>query len=201
MKELLNYGDKRMTVKEVAAALGVAPVTVNQNVSKLYPGLARNGVTTYLDEMQVTRIKQAIEKSGRGDLMNVQKVADTTTDIEMIESAARFVSWANAKIAEQRAALAEAERKNAVLMHVSKTYTATEIAKELGLRSAQELNEKLADMKIQYKQNGTWVPYADYANMGYFEIKQEVFDNGHVEYHRRITQDGRAFILDLLKCY
>lgn len=96
-------------------------------------------------------------------------------------------------------ALIEAERKNAVLMHVSKTYTATEIAKELGLRSAQELNEILQEKGIQYKQNGTWVPYADYSEQGYFEIKQTVLDNGHVEYFRRITQDGRRFILDLLK--
>ena len=31
MNEMALFGDKRMTVKEVAEALGVAPVTVNQN--------------------------------------------------------------------------------------------------------------------------------------------------------------------------
>jgi prophage antirepressor-like protein len=40
------------------------------------------------------------------------------------------------KLKEERAARVEAERKNAILMHVNKTYTITEIAKELGLKSA-----------------------------------------------------------------
>ena len=37
------------------------------------------------------------------------------------------------KLKEERTARVEAERRNAILMHVNKTYTVTEIAKELGL--------------------------------------------------------------------
>lgn len=102
------------------------------------------------------------------------------------------------KLKEERAARVEAERKNAILMHVNKTYTMTEIAKELGLRSATELNSILAKKKIQYKVNGTWVMYSQYSNLGYEEIKQEVLDTGRVIYHRKITQMGREFILELL---
>ena len=40
--------------------------------------------------------------------------------------------------------------------------------------------------------------YSKYSDLGYEEIKQEVLDSGRVIYHRRITQMGRAFILDLL---
>lgn len=98
---------------------------------------------------------------------------------------------------EERAARIEAERKNAVLMHVSKTYTATEIAKEIGLKSANELNRELEKRGIQFKVNNTWVPKADYADKGFFDIKQEVLDTGTVIYHRRITQNGRTFILEL----
>lgn len=100
------------------------------------------------------------------------------------------------KLKEEREARVEAEKKNAILMHVNKTYTMTEIAKELGLKSAIELNKILAEKKIQYKVNGTWVMYSQYSNLGYEEIKQEVLDSGRVVYHRRITQLGRAFILD-----
>lgn len=100
------------------------------------------------------------------------------------------------KLKEEREARVEAEKKNAILMHVNKTYTMTEIAKELGLKSAIELNKILAEKKIQYKVNGTWVMYSHYSNLGYEEIKQEVLDSGRVVYHRRITQLGRAFILD-----
>ena len=103
------------------------------------------------------------------------------------------------KLKEERAARVEAERKNAILMHVNKTYTVTEIAKELGLRSATQLNKILAEKKIQYSVNGTWVMYSKYSNLGYEEIKQEVLDSGKVIYHRRITQIGREFILSLFQ--
>lgn len=101
------------------------------------------------------------------------------------------------KLKEERTARVEAERRNAILMHVNKTYTVTEIAKELGLKSAIQLNKILAEKKIQYQVNGTWVMYSKYSNLGYEEIKQEVLDSGRVIYHRRITQLGREFILQL----
>lgn len=103
------------------------------------------------------------------------------------------------KLKEERAARVKAEQTNAILMHVNKTYTVTEIAKELGLRSAIELNKILGKMRIQYKINGTWVMYSDYSNLGYEEVKQEVLDNGKVIYHRRITQLGREFIINKVK--
>lgn len=101
------------------------------------------------------------------------------------------------KLKKERQARVEAERKNTILTHVNKTYTMTEIAKELNLNSAIQLNKLLADRKIQYNVNGTWVLYSPYSSMGYEEIKQEILDSGKVIYHRRITQLGREFILQL----
>ncbi len=93
--------------------------------------------------------------------------------------------------------LKQLQEKVTILTHTKKLYTATEIAKELGFRSAIELNKKLEELGIQYKVNGTWVLKADYANLGYEDIKQEVMDNGKVIYHRKWTQLGREFLLDL----
>jgi anti-repressor protein len=101
------------------------------------------------------------------------------------------------KYREERKKRLELEQTNTILMHVNKTYTATEIAKELGIPSAIALNRKLYDMKIQFKQNDTYVLYSKYADKGYVEIKQEVMDNGKVIYHRRWTQLGREFLLKL----
>lgn len=74
----------------------------------------------------------------------------------------------------------------------------TKLKEELGLKSAIQLNKILAEKKIQYQVNGTWVMYSKYSDLGYEEIKQEVLDSGIVIYHRRITQMGREFILQLL---
>lgn len=100
---------------------------------------------------------------------------------------------------QERAARVEAEKRNAILTHVNKTYTMTEIAKELNMSSAKKLNEILKDKKIQYKINDTWVFYSQYSDLGYEEIKQEILDNGKVVYHRKITQLGREFILKLFE--
>lgn len=92
----------------------------------------------------------------------------------------------------------EAEEKVQLLTHVEKMYTATEVGKECGFQSAIALNNFLVEKKVQYKVNDTWVPYSEYANKGYFHLKQEIFDTGKVIYHRKITQLGRQFIINLV---
>lgn len=87
---------------------------------------------------------------------------------------------------------------NSALMHINKTYTTSEIAKELGYKSATALNQMLSNRKIQYKRNGTWIPYSKYSELGLVEIKQGIADNGHTYYNTRWTQQGRLFILELL---
>ncbi len=101
------------------------------------------------------------------------------------------------KLKEERKARVEAERTNAILMHVSKTYTSTEIGKELGFKSATALNKELNERKVQFKQNETWVLYSKYADCAYTDIKQTVLDNGKIVYDRRWTQLGRKFLLNL----
>ena len=94
--------------------------------------------------------------------------------------------------------LKDEQHKNEMLMHFNKLYTTTEIAKELGIKSAAKLNKVLNDKGIQFKQNGTWVLYSDYSECGYVSIKQTVLENGHIIYDRKWTQEGRKFLLDLL---
>lgn len=86
---------------------------------------------------------------------------------------------------------------NNALMHVQKTYTTSELAKELNLKSAKLLNQKIHDRGIQYKQNDTWLLYSKYADMGLVELKQGATDSGHVYYNSHWTQKGRQFILAL----
>lgn len=92
----------------------------------------------------------------------------------------------------------KAEKTVAILTHVNKTYTSTEIAKELGFKSANEMNKKLHDLGVQYKQNDTWILYSKYSGLAYVDIKQEVLDSGKVVYHRRWTQIGREFLINFL---
>lgn len=110
-------------------------------------------------------------------------------------------AWALEYEAKQQAQLEAKEAQDNVkrLVHDSKTYTAGEIAKEVGLRSAIELNNQLAKIEVQFKQNGTWLLYAKYADLGYTSVKQTVLDNGRIIYDRRWTGTGRDFIVSLFK--
>lgn len=97
------------------------------------------------------------------------------------------------KVEEEKLSL---ENKVKNLTHQSKLYTATEIAKELGFKSASEFNKILEADKIQYKVNGTWVLTAKYADKNYTSIKQFELDNGTIRYDRRWNGLGRQFLIE-----
>lgn len=160
--------------------------------------LTENGLYEVLMQSRKPIAKQ-FKKEVKEILKTIRKHGIYATDnvIDNILNNPDFGIELLTKLKEERAARVEAERKNAILMHVNKTYTITEIAKELGLKSAMQLNRILAEKKIQYQVNGTWLMYSNYSDCGYEEIKQEVLDSGKVIYHRRITQMGREFILGL----
>lgn len=99
------------------------------------------------------------------------------------------------EVERQQALIEEKTKTISILTHVNKLYTATEIAKELGFKSAIEFNKKLCEYKIQYKTNGTYILYSEHAGFGYDSIKQNVLDNGRVIYDRKWTQIGREFLL------
>ena len=88
------------------------------------------------------------------------------------------------------------EERNQKLIHNNKTYTATEIAKELGFKSATAMNKDLEEKKIQYKVNGTWVLCARYSELGYVDIKQTELENGNIIYNRRWTGKGRDWLIN-----
>ena len=79
--------------------------------------------------------------------------------------------------------------------------TTTQLAKELGM-TAQELNRRLCEMRIQYWQSGQYMLYADYARLGLAKSRthKHVLKHGMVmtEVYLVWTERGRDFIHQLL---
>lgn len=75
-----------------------------------------------------------------------------------------------------------------------KLYTATELAKETGMISAQKLNKLLYMAGFQYKVNGTWVPYSKFVKQDFVKI----YTDSNGIYSREFTPAGRAFIVGLI---
>ncbi len=170
------------------ATCGERPNFIPENIFYRLAMKAKNETAEKFQALVADEIIPSIRKNG---------IYATDNVIDEILNNPDFGIELLTKLKKERQARVEAERKNAILTHVNKTYTMTEIAKELNLKSAIQLNKLLADRKIQYNVNGTWVLYSPYSSMGYEEIKQEILDSGKVIYHRRITQLGREFILQL----
>ena len=79
--------------------------------------------------------------------------------------------------------------------------TTTQLAKELGM-TAQELNRRLCEMRIQYWQSGQYMLYAEFARQGFAKsrTRKHTLKHGMVltEMYQVWTERGREFIHRLL---
>lgn len=76
--------------------------------------------------------------------------------------------------------------------------TITIIAKDYGM-SAIALNKILHDLKIQYKQSGTWLLYSKYQDKGYTKTQTYKDNTGVSRVSTKWTQKGRLFLYQELK--
>lgn len=190
--------EKIMTVREVAEVLKVSGQAVRDAIKKLYPDSLINGVTTFLNEEQVTAIKLQIQSGGNRYLKDNFEVINVKTDLEKELLIFQAMQFQQEKINKLQLEVEKANNQIKMLVHdFKKLYTTTEIAKELNMKSAQDLNFRLSKMNIQYKQNGTWVLYSDYSDKGYTSIKETVLDSGKIVYDRLWTGAGRQFLINL----
>ncbi len=111
------------------------------------------------------------------------------------EIMARAVLVANKTLERIQKERDQLEQEKLALLHCGKLYTSTEVAKELGFKSANALNKMLEQEEIQYFVNKTWVLKAKYADKGYTSIKQLVLENGRTVYDRKWTGVGRDFLI------
>jgi phage antirepressor YoqD-like protein len=114
MNEPARQGDRRMTVREVAEALGITDEAIKWHIRKLYPDLMRNGVTTYLNEAQVTAVKNQIG-TGRNDLQNVLQVKNVVTAIDIERMTLQVIEYHRGRIKELEAENKEQQERLAIV--------------------------------------------------------------------------------------
>lgn len=77
------------------------------------------------------------------------------------------------------------------------TFNTNQIAKELGM-SAETLNRKLKNLKVQYKQNGQWLLTSKYQNKGYTKTRTYTYTRVDgttgTSLQTTWTEAGRQFI-------
>lgn len=77
----------------------------------------------------------------------------------------------------------------------------TQIAKDYGM-SGKAMNQKLKELKLQFKQSGTWFLYAKYQNNGWTSSETKIIPTQYgdkVTMYTKWTQKGRLALYNLLK--
>jgi phage regulator Rha-like protein len=89
-----------------------------------------------------------------------------------------------------------------IIMRSRKMMTISQIAQDYGM-SGKAMNQKLAEMGIQYKCNDQWILYARYKDCGYVSSRSIEITRANgmpdVVLHTEWTQAGRRFLYEELK--
>lgn len=200
MTALTLHGDRRMTVKEVAEALNISERTIQEHAKAMFPGCVRNGMTTMLDEHQVTSIKKAVEKSGRNDLANVREVSSATTALEIEEMTLKVIAYHKSEADRLRSELSVAAPKAAIADRIAVAdgrRTISDVGKINGV-GPRKLFSLLEERGIIYRgSDGRWRPYQSWVDAGYFELKESTYetpDGSHLAVQTYVTGAGELWL-------
>lgn len=140
-----------MTILQTAEALGVSRDLIEKRVNEMFPGRMIKGVTTHLNEAEVTMIKMRIEQnSSLATSDDRRRLADMpSTDLEMMLLDRRVSEWKTRKIEELQREIAvkneviaiaapKVESFNA-LMRSDETMSITDASKHFGLHPKTEV--------------------------------------------------------------
>lgn len=155
-----------------------------------------------------TKVLPSIRKTGSYSLTksNMDIAIYSEDPLERGEAIVAMLKEERAKqlVLTQQKEQAEQERDAAEelvgdVMQDPTTYSATEIAKDLGLKSAQKLNKWLQDIGFHYKQGKKWLPYAKYSDQGLVDLKLEDTKHGFKVKTEKFTNKGKMWILEKWK--
>lgn len=165
-------GDRRMTVREVAEALGVVPEAIRKHVRELFPEAIRDGLTTYLDERQVTEIKRRMRPT--------TEVVGATTSLEIEEMTLKVIAYHKAQADRLRAELALAAPRLAAadaLMASPSTMSITNAAKHFGRHPKTEVFPYLRAAGYLTRDD---LPTQDAIDAGYLVLREARCPDGTV---------------------
>jgi Rha family phage regulatory protein len=134
-----------------------------------------------------------------------QKLKEQSTKIDSymindpIQRANRWIEEYQEKVALQEKVTEQAPKVeyHDKVLNQANLITPTTIAKDMGLKSASELNKLLHNKGVIYKQGNVWHPYAQYEWLlteNYIDYKS--YDDKEVAPQLRWTEKGRKWLME-----
>jgi len=193
-----NENEKTFTVKEVAYFLGVHQDTVRNWVKKYFPQKMQNGKTTKLNELEITAIKQEMQKNNY-----LRNASEVTTDLEETLQIMKGYELLIQKVKKQEQELKKSRQK--IENDKPKVEFYDNVSKSENLISIQQMGQLLGIgqnrlFKFFYENNiliNRSTPYQKYINAGYFVTREKSYErNGHkfIDVRVWITGKGQQYI-------
>ena len=211
MNELSN--EKTMTIKEVSEALGVSIRVCQDNIKTLFPEIVNHGRTTYLNEVQVTKLKLVLEK--HHNLTNCEGTFTVKTNLEKQLLIQQAMNLQNEMIRELTTENDKLEIANKILqpkafeydrfLSSASAYLMRDVAKIIGLGiGSNKIYSILVSYHIIYKKDKDYRPYQRYVK--YFKLKPTTYiDSTNGEAHTTSTilvlPTGISFIHKMVSKY
>lgn len=196
--------EQKMTVKEVAEAIGTAESTIRNKAKELYPETVENGKPTLLTEQQVYEIKKAIVPR---DLTLKSKLESAITSLDIEEMTIKVIQYHMAEAerlrienAKQSAQLAIAAPKIAFHDAVTGSKDTIDIGEAAKVLAIPGLGRnKLFDvLRIKGVLMLNNQPYQKYVDAGYFRTIESSYTkpdgSTHVNIKTVVYQRGLDFI-------
>lgn len=198
-KAVKDHIDKDDVLKRnLTDSLGRTQQTIFINESGLYSLILSSKLESAkkFKRWVTSEVLPAIRK--QGGYMVVGK--DESDDVVMARALLIMNETLKRRDEQIASLLPKARYADEVLNSVS-CMTTTQVAKEMNM-TAQELNNLLCRMNIQYKQSGQYMLYAPYARMGlasnrshvYYDLFGAVYTKPYMVW----TEQGRRYIHDLV---
>ena len=161
---------------------------------------ANNPVAERYQDWVTSEVLPAIRKHGA--YMTDEKAFDVVHNknglAELLQQAADQLKQKDIQIEE----LKPKARYCDIVLQNKKLVTITQIAKDYGM-SGQEMNRKLHDLKVIFKQGDTWLLYHKYQSTGWTQsetfMARKPDGTQKAVLHTKWTQKGRLGLYELLK--
>ena len=184
-----NYKSKAVTINEsglyslvLSSKLPTAKKFKHWVTSEVLPAIRKHGA--YMTDQKIEEI-----------LSDPDTIIKLATDLKA-EREGRLIAEQRVNELTPKASYYDLVLKNKSLV------TITQIAKDYGM-SGREMNAKLHELKVQYKQGSTWLLYSKYQKTGWTHSDTIVVDRTDgtkkAVMQTKWTQKGRLGLYELLK--
>lgn len=150
------------------------------------------------DETPEMIMARALKVADQTLQRNAERVRQLESEIEDVEFKLAIASGEAEELKQINSKMLPKAEYTEQVLQSTNTYTFTQVAKSLGLRSVYVLENLLKDKKVIYKQSGQWMPVAQYADKKYFATRTHRYIKSDetigTTISTVITERGRAWI-------